>query len=90
MEILGSGSVRCFCLAQLKPQASIDASAEVLLAVSVCSQSQKVSKAALWQLFLHLEEVALKTEVCWLHRLSLNRQQSFFNKYIIWLFVTML
>ena len=48
--------------------------AYVVVFVFVCSQtqSQKVSKAALWQFLLHLEEIALKTGACWLHSLCLN------------------
>ena len=46
--------------------------AYVVVFVFACSQSQKVSKAAPWQNFLHLEEIALKTGACWLHSLCLT------------------
>ena len=62
------GIASCFCSAQPKAQANGGA----YVVVFVCSQSQKVSKAAPWQLFLHLEEIALKTGACWLHSLCLN------------------
>ena len=49
------------------------AGAHVVVSLSaVKCQSQKVSKVAPWQSFLHLEGNALKTGCCWLDRLCLN------------------